>query len=148
MSVSMSMTGTPALIIFSTGAFKVSMLKGWMATKSHFWFAMSSIAASCLASESAPSNQVTSTLKSLPQYSAACLPWVHQLTSRPMLENAAFSGFSDRPAAFAISAARVGEMPRAPSNEAPARPALACNKSRRFARMSVIKSSTPHDPSS
>ena len=97
-SVSMSMTGTPAWIIFSTGAVSVPMLKGWMATKSHFWFAMSSIAARCLASESPPSNQVTSTLKSLPQYSAACLPWAHQLTCRPILEKAAFSNFSDRPA--------------------------------------------------
>jgi hypothetical protein len=41
------------------------MLNGWMATKSYFWFAMSSIATLCLASESSPSNQVTSRLNSL-----------------------------------------------------------------------------------
>src|SRR6476660_1423024 len=138
-NVSMSMTGTPPLIIFSTGAFSVSMLNGWMATKSHFWFAKSSIAVRCLASESSPSNQVTSTLNSLPQYSAACLPWAHQLTCRPIVEKAAFSGFSDRAAALPISAASAGETLRTPSNEALARPAVARNMSRRFARMSVIE---------
>jgi hypothetical protein len=136
--VSMSMTGTPAWISFATGAVGVSMLNGWMATKPHFWFAMSSIAVRCLASESSPSNQVTSTLNSLPQYSAACLPWA-QLTCRPILEKAAFSGFSDRLANLPISAVSAGEMLRTPSNEALAMPAVARNMSRRFARMSVIE---------
>src|SRR5262245_51519144 len=36
-------------------------------------------------------------------------------------------------------------MPRALRNDAPARPALTRNKSRRLARMSVITSSTPHN---
>jgi hypothetical protein len=39
------------------------------------------------------------------------------------------------------SAASAGEMPRTPSNEAPAKPAVARSMSRRFAGMSVIESS-------
>src|SRR3984957_9581329 len=73
-SVSMSMTGMPASIILLTGAVNVPMPKAWIATKSHFWEAMLSIAARCFCAASSPSNQVTSTLNSLPQYSAACLP--------------------------------------------------------------------------
>ncbi len=75
----MSMTGVPASIIFCTGWVSVPMPKAWMATKSHFCDAMLSIAARCLTASSWPSNQVTSTLKSLPQYSAAALPWAHQV---------------------------------------------------------------------
>ena len=78
-SVSMSMTGMPASIIFLTGAVSVPMPNAWIATKSHFWDAMLSMAARCLTASSWPSNQVTSTLNSLPQYSAACLPWAHQV---------------------------------------------------------------------
>ena len=112
-SVSMSMTGVPASIIFCTGWVSVPMPKAWMATKSHFCEAMLSIAARCLTASSWPSNQVTSTLKSLPQYSAAALPWAHQVACRPALEKAAFSGFSERPAA--TPAAMAGLMPRTPS---------------------------------
>ena len=35
-SVSMAMTGVPALIIFSTGSVRVSMANAWIATKSQF----------------------------------------------------------------------------------------------------------------
>ena len=94
-SVSMSITGVPASIILFTGSVSVPMPKAWMATKSHFWDAMLSMAARCLVAPSSPSNQVTSTLNSLPQASAACLPWAHQVACRPAFENAAFSGFSD-----------------------------------------------------
>ena len=73
-SVSMSMTGVPASIILFTGAVSVPMPNAWMATKSHFCEARLSIAARCFCAASSPSNQVTSTLNSLPQYSAACLP--------------------------------------------------------------------------
>src|SRR6202011_5940129 len=63
-----------------------------MATKSHFCEAMLSIAERCLTASSWPSNQVTSTLNRLPQYSAACLPCAHHVACRPALEKAAFSG--------------------------------------------------------
>jgi hypothetical protein len=84
-------------------------------------------------------NQVTSTLNSLPQYSAACLPWAHQLAFRPILEKAALSAFSDRPATLPISAASAGE--RLPFSEAAARPAVARNMPRRFAKMRVTECS-------
>ena len=45
----------------------------------------------CFAADSPGSNQVTSTLNSLPQNSAACFPCAHQVTCRPMFENAARS---------------------------------------------------------
>src|SRR3954447_23428276 len=89
-----------------------------MATKSHFWEAMLSIPARCLTASSWPSNQVTSTLSSLPHHSAACLPWAHQVACRPAFENAALSGFSERP----ISAASAGVMPK-PASSAAAEPA-------------------------
>ena len=95
------------------------MPNAWMATKSHFCEAMLSIAARCLTASSWPSNQVTSTLNSLPHHSAACLPWAHQVACRPALENAAFSGFSERAAA-----ASAGLMPNPPSR-AVAAPATA-----------------------
>ena len=91
------MTGMPASIILLTGAVSVPMPNAWMATKSHFCEAMLSIAERCLTASSWPSNQVTSTLNSLPQYSAACLPCAHQVACRPALEKAAFSGFEERP---------------------------------------------------
>src|SRR5262245_28207785 len=117
-SVSMSITGVPASIILFTGAVRVPMPKAWMATKSHCWEAMLSMAARCFTASSWPSNQVTSTLKSLPQYSAACLPCAHHVACRPALEKAAFSGFSDLPASLAI-AARAGEKsPAAPATDA------------------------------
>ena len=77
--MSMSITGVPASIIRFTGSVSVPMPKAWMATKSHFCEAMLSMAARCLGALSSPSNQVTWTLKSLPQNSAACLPWAHQV---------------------------------------------------------------------
>ena len=95
------------------------MPNAWMATKSHFCEAMLSIAARCLTASSWPSNQVTSTLNSLPHHSAACLPWAHQVACRPALENAAFSGFSER-----ATAASAGLMPNPPSR-AVAAPATA-----------------------
>src|SRR5258708_16643829 len=98
-----------------------------MATKSHFCEAMLSIGEGCLPASSWPSNQVTSTLNSLPQYAAACLPWAHQVACRPALENAAFNGFSERP----ISAASAG-LTLNPPNSALAAPAVAaaCRRSR------------------
>ena len=78
-SVSMSITGVPASIIFCTGWVRVPMPNAWIATKSHFCEAMLSIAARCFTASSWPSNQVTSTLNSLPQNSAACLPCAHQV---------------------------------------------------------------------
>src|SRR5271168_2967265 len=119
-SVSMSMTGMPASIILLTGAVRVPMPNAWMATKSHFCEAISSIAARCLTASSWPSNQVTSTLNSLPQYSAACLPWAHQVACSPAFENAALSGFSDLPASLAIAEAMSGLKPN-PPNSAPLR---------------------------
>ena len=119
-SVSMSITGMPASIIFCTGWVSVPMPNAWMATKSHFCEAMLSIAARCLTASSWPSNQVTSTLNSLPHHSAACLPCAHQVACRPALENAAFSGFSERP----TSAASAGLTPK-PPNRAVAAPAVA-----------------------
>src|SRR5580704_1272428 len=80
------------------------------------------MAARCLTASSCPSNQVTSTLNSLPQYSAACLPWAHQVACSPALEKAAFNGFSDRPAASATSAAKAELKPK-PPNMAAAAPA-------------------------
>src|SRR6185437_6407892 len=100
--------GMPASIILLTGAVRVPMPNAWMATKSHFCEAMLSIAARCLTASSWPSNQVTSTLNSLPQYSAASLPCAHQVACNPALENAALSGFSDRPAASASAADIMG----------------------------------------
>jgi len=67
-----------------------------------------------LAASSWPSNQVTSTLNRLPQYSAAALPWAHQLDCSPLLENAAFNGIGER------VAARASPRPIAPSAAAPA----------------------------
>ena len=61
-SVSMSITGVPASIIFFTGSVSVPMPNAWMAAKSHFCEAMLSMAARCLVALSSPSNQVTSTL--------------------------------------------------------------------------------------
>src|SRR5262249_50399166 len=95
--------------------------KAWMATKSHFCEAMLSMAARCLVALSSPSNQVTSTLKSLPQNSAACLPWAHQVACSPAFENAAFSGFSERPISAAAAALMRGSSPKPPST-APAAP--------------------------
>ncbi len=86
-----------------------------MATKSHFCEAMLSIAARCFGAASSPSNQVTSTLNSLPQYSAACFPCAHHVACSPALEKAAFSGLSDRPATLPISCASAGFMPNAAS---------------------------------
>ena len=124
-SVSMSMTGMPASIILLTGAVRVPMPNAWMATKSHFCDAMSSIAARCLTASSWPSNQVTSTLNSLPQYSAACLPCAHQVACSPAFENAALSGFSDLPASFAIAEAMSGLNPNPPNSAAAPAPAAA-----------------------
>ena len=124
-SVSMSMTGMPASIILLTGAVSVPMPNAWMATKSHFCEAMLSIAARCLTASSWPSNQVTSTLNSLPQYSAACLPWAHQVACNPALEKAALSGFSDLPASLAIAAAIRGLKPKPPNKAAAPAPAAA-----------------------
>src|SRR6185312_4515072 len=97
-------------------------------TKSHFCEAMLSMAARCFTASSWPSNHVTSTLKSLPHASAACLPWAHQVACRPALEKAALSGFSDRPSS---AASAVVLMPIPPS-KAPAAPAVAtaCRRSR------------------
>src|SRR5271166_517913 len=124
-SVSMSMTGMPASIILLTGAVNVPMPKAWMATKSHFCEAMLSIAARCLTASSWPSNQVTSTLNSLPQYSAACLPWAHQVACKPALENAALSGFGERPASLAIAEAMSGLKPNPPNSAAAPAPKAA-----------------------
>ena len=110
----------PASIIFLTGSVSVPMPKAWIATKSHFCEAMLSIAARCLVADSSPSNQVTSTLNSLPQNSAACLPWAHQVACRPAFENAAFSGFSERPISAAMAAEIIGSMPNPPSSAAAA----------------------------
>ena len=84
--------------------------------------------ARCLCAASSPSNQVTSTLKSLPQYSAACLPWAHQVACRPALEKAAFSGLAERPISAAMAA---GVMPR---NGAVA---AACSNVRRPTRLAL-----------
>ena len=144
-SVSMSMTGMPASIILLTGAVSVPMPNAWMATKSHFCEAMLSIAARCLTASSWPSNQVTSTLNSLPQYSAACLPWAHQVACNPALENAALSGFSDRPAASANAVAIIGLTPNPPNRAAAPAPAAAALSSLRrspeISFVSVITSS-------
>src|ERR1700677_3591685 len=122
----------PASIILLTGAVKVPMPNAWIATKSHFCEAMLSIAERCLTASSWPSNQVTSTLNSLPQYSAACLPWAHQVACRPALENAAFSGFADMPASLAIAADISGLKPMPPSTAAAPPPSAALrNTSRR-----------------
>src|ERR1043166_689672 len=143
-SVSMSMTGVPALIIFCTGWVRVPMPNAWMATKSHFCEAMLSMAARCFTASSWPSNQVTSTLKSLPQNSAACLPCAHQVACRPALENAAFNGFSDRPTASAASAGFMPMLPRI-AVAAPA-VAAACRRSRLvFEKSFVPDISRSHD---
>src|SRR3984885_14810062 len=124
-SVSRSMTGIPASIILLTGAVSVPMPNACIATKSHFCEAMLSIAARCLTASSWPSNQVTSTLNSLPQYSAACLPCAHQVACNPALENAALSGFDDIPAAGAIGAETHGLPPKPPNKAAAPAPAAA-----------------------
>src|SRR5882724_6562884 len=105
-----------------------------MATKSHFCEAMLSMAARCLVALSSPSNQVTSTLKSLPQNSAACLPWAHQVACSPAFENAAFRGFSDRPISAAAALLIRESMPKPPSTAAaPAEVLTLRMKSRRVA---------------
>ena len=110
------------------------MPKAWIATKSHFCEAMLSMAARCLGAASSPSNQVTSTLNRLPQYSAARLPWAHQVACNPALEKAAFSGLDDRLVSFAMSAASAGLTPRPPSSAAaPAETVAVRKKSRRLA---------------
>src|SRR5262245_755095 len=114
----MSMTGVPLSIIAWTGCVSVPIPKAWIATKSQSCEAMLSIAARCLTASSWPSNQVTSTLKSLPQYSAACLPCAHQVAWRPALEKAALSGFSDLPASLASAASDGESNPAAPATEA------------------------------
>src|SRR3954452_10111609 len=98
-----------------------------MATKSHFCEAILSMAARCLTASSWPSNQVTSTLNSLPHHSAACLPCAHQVACSPALENAAFNGFSER--AAAASAAGLAAMPPKRAVAAPATAAV-CRRSR------------------
>src|SRR5215831_8029612 len=124
----MSITGVPPSIIFCTGWVSVPMPKAWIATKSHFCEAMLSIAARCLTASSWPSNQVTSTLNSLPHHSAACLPCAHQVACRPALEKAAFKGFSDRPTG---PAAKASPRPTVPSTAAAAPTVTApCKKSR------------------
>ena len=130
-SVSMSITGMPASIILLTGWVSLPMPKAWMATKSHFWDAMLSMAARCLTASSSPSNQVTSTLNIFPHHSAACLPWAHQVACRPALEKAALSGFADRSTALAASAAMAGSRPAPSSIAAPAVSDAARMKSRR-----------------
>src|SRR6476620_3847493 len=104
-----------------------------MATKSHFCEAMLSMAARCLVALSSPSNHVTSTLNSLPQYSAARLPWAHQVACSPALEKAALRGFVDRPASFAIAAIINGLNPSPPKSPAaaPAETDAILNRSRR-----------------
>ena len=51
-SVSMSITGVPASIIFCTGWVSVPMPNAWIATKSHFCEAILSMAARCLTASS------------------------------------------------------------------------------------------------
>jgi hypothetical protein len=137
-SVSMSITGMPASIIFCTGAVKVPMPKAWMATKSHFCEAMLSIAARCFTASSSPSNQVTSTLNSLPQYSAACLPCAHQVACKPALEKAAFKGFSDRPTLAASAGLKAA--PPMSAVAAPAEAAAVRKKSRRECGKTILSS--------
>ena len=124
-SVSMSMTGMPASIILLTGAVRVPMPNAWMATKSHFCDAILSIAERCLTASSWPSNQVTSTLNSEPQYSAACLPCAHQVACSPAFEKAAFSGRVALPASLAIAAPISGLNPNPPNIAAAPAPAAA-----------------------
>src|SRR3954467_14870248 len=94
---------------------------------------MLSIAARCLVALNSPSNQVISTLSSLPHHSAARLPWAHHVACKPALENAAFNGFSEREVSLAISAANAGLKPRPPKSaaDAPADAAAARMKLRR-----------------
>src|SRR6185295_14860228 len=71
-------------------------------------------------------------------------PCAHQVACSPALENAAFRGFSERPATLAASAANTGSMPNPPSSAAAA-PAVAVAvrmKSRRVAGGSWILSDT------
>src|SRR6516164_8965505 len=77
---------------------------------------MLSTALRCLVGLSSPSNQVISTLNSLPQCSAARLPCAHQVACRPALENAAFNGLPAFPVA---STASAGVTPNLPNNAAP-----------------------------
>ena len=114
-SVSIAMTGMPASIILLIGSVSVPMPKLWIATKSHCCEAMLSIDARCLVAASSPSNQVISTFISLPQASAACLPWAHHVACRPAFEKAALSGVAE---AFS-SCASAGSKP-ALANSAPA----------------------------
>src|SRR5215470_9951836 len=103
-----------------------------MATKSHFCEARLSIAARCLGALSSPSNQVTSTLKSLPQYSAARFPCAHHVACRPAFEKAALSGLLERSVSLAIDAASAAGMPRPPNKAAaPAETAVLRKKARR-----------------
>jgi hypothetical protein len=88
------------------------MLNGCMATKSHFWFAMSSIATLCLASESSPSNQSHVDVKQLAPVFGRLFCLGHTSSLADLLEKAAFSAFSDRPAILLISAASAGERLR------------------------------------
>src|SRR4029077_13623854 len=97
---------------------------------SHFCEAILSIAARCVTLLNTPSNQVTSTLSSLPHYSAACLPWAHQVAGSPAFEKAALSGFGDLPTSFAIAAA-TRELTPSPPNKAAPPPATALRTLRR-----------------
>src|SRR3954467_8381524 len=94
---------------------------------------MLSIAARCLVALNSPSNHVISTFSSLPHHSAARLPWAHHVACKPALENAAFSGFSEREVSLAMSAANAGLKPRPPNSaaDAPADAAAARMKLRR-----------------
>ena len=137
-SVSMAITGVPASIIFLIGSVSVPMPKVWIATKSHFCEAMLSMAARCLVAESSPSNQVISTFMSLPQASAACLPWAHHVACRPAFEKAAFIGLP----AGASACAMAGSKPASASSAAPSAVAPSfLNTSRRVAA-SLIRSSS------
>ena len=124
---------------FLIGSLSVPMPKVCSATKSHFWVARLSTAERCLVAESSPSNQVISTFMSLPQASAACLPWAHHVACRPALPIAAFSGL---PAGFS-SCANAGSKPAEPSS-APARAVapIALKMSRRVLDSSIRSSST------
>src|SRR5262245_8802006 len=117
----MAMIGMPASMIFCTGSVKDPTDWAWMATKSHFRDAISWIAARCFTASSWPSNQLTSTLNKLPQYSAAALPWTHQVDCSPPLENAAFNGVDERVAARAARTSRAPNADATPATEAAVR---------------------------
>src|SRR5262249_8368310 len=124
-SVSMSITGMPASIILLTGAVSVPMPKAWMAAKSHFCEAMLSIAERCLTASSWPSNQVTSTLNRLPQYSAPCLTCAPHVACGRAWEKAAFNGRVAVPASLAMAAVTSGLKPRPPNSPAAPPPTAA-----------------------